>query len=254
MADEKNMSRIAPTPPQGQPRSSDPSGGGIPPLRDGDRLTREEFHRRYEAMPELNNAELIEGIVYLPSPVFEEWHGEPDMSVSAWLGMYSWRTPGVIGASNCTVIMDDLNEPQPDSYLRIGSRAMSQTWRDAEGYLHGAPELVAETSASRKSYDLGPKRTAYLRNGVREYIVYCTKDRALLWFILRAGQYERLEPDARGVIRSEAFPGLWLDVTGMLRNDGPAILHALEEGLATPEHDAFVAKLSQVAPTGGPST
>lgn len=37
--------------------------------------------------------------------------------------------------------MDDFHEPQPDSYLRIGSRALSQTWRDAEGYLHGSDLL-----------------------------------------------------------------------------------------------------------------
>jgi hypothetical protein len=41
----------------------------IPPLENGDRLTRAEFERRYDAMPNLKKAELIKGIVYLGSPV-----------------------------------------------------------------------------------------------------------------------------------------------------------------------------------------
>ena len=49
----------------------------IPPLRNGDHLTREEFERRYSAMPELKRAELIEGVVYMPSPVRIDEHGSP---------------------------------------------------------------------------------------------------------------------------------------------------------------------------------
>ena len=41
----------------------------ILPLEHGDHLTREEFERRYEAMPHVRKAELIEGVVYMPSPV-----------------------------------------------------------------------------------------------------------------------------------------------------------------------------------------
>ena len=39
----------------------------IPPLENGDRLTVAEFERRYEAMPELKKAELINGVVHIPS-------------------------------------------------------------------------------------------------------------------------------------------------------------------------------------------
>jgi hypothetical protein len=49
----------------------------IPPLQNGDHLTRDEFMRRYEAMPELKKAELIEGVVFMGSPVSHEYHCEP---------------------------------------------------------------------------------------------------------------------------------------------------------------------------------
>jgi hypothetical protein len=40
----------------------------IPPLRDGDRLTRDEFLRRWDAMPDVKWTELIDGVVHMPSP------------------------------------------------------------------------------------------------------------------------------------------------------------------------------------------
>ena len=49
----------------------------IPPLEPGDRLSRAEFERRYDAMPNLKKAELIEGVVYMPSPVRVRRHGGP---------------------------------------------------------------------------------------------------------------------------------------------------------------------------------
>lgn len=35
------------------------------PLENGDRLSRFEFEHRYQAMPELKKAELVEGVVYI---------------------------------------------------------------------------------------------------------------------------------------------------------------------------------------------
>jgi hypothetical protein len=40
----------------------------------GERLTREEFLRRWEELPDLKNAELIDGVVHVPSPVSRD-HG-----------------------------------------------------------------------------------------------------------------------------------------------------------------------------------
>jgi hypothetical protein len=45
-----------------------------PGLCNGDRLTRAEFERRYSAMPTVKKAELIEGVVYMPSPVTHKNH------------------------------------------------------------------------------------------------------------------------------------------------------------------------------------
>jgi hypothetical protein len=52
-----------------------------------------------------------------------------------------------------------------------------------------------------------------------------------------------LTPDAAGVVRSEAFPGLWLDLPAALKRDLRGIRATLNKGLASPEHAAFVAAL-----------
>jgi hypothetical protein len=89
------------------------------PLEPGDRLTREEFERRYDAMPHLKKAELIEGIVYMPSPARLHRHGRPHFRLITWLGVYEIATAGVIGADNTTARLDVLTEPQPDVLLLI---------------------------------------------------------------------------------------------------------------------------------------
>ena len=212
----------------------------VPPLENGDRLTRAEFERRYQAMPYLKKAELIEGVVYVPSPVRYVQHGQPDFDIEGWLAVYRMATPGTAGATNTTLRLDLDNEPQPDVLLRI-ERGTSRV--DADGYLKGAPELAVEITASSASYDLHDKLRAYRRNGVQEYLVWRVLDRALDWLVLREGVYERLEPDGEGVIRSEVFPGLWLAVPALLAGDVAAVLTTVQAGLASPEHAAFVARL-----------
>lgn len=211
----------------------------IPELCAGDVLTRDEFERRYAAMPKLKKAELIEGVVYMPSPVRYTQHGNPHFLLGTWLGLYAAATPGVDGASDTTVRLDLDNEPQPDLVLRItGPRGSSQV--DADGYLQGPPELVVEVAASSASYDLHQKLAAYRRNGVREYLVLRTEDAAVDWFVLRRGAYERQLVDAAGRLRSERFAGLWLDAAGLLRGDAAALRTAVEAGLGDPAHAALV--------------
>jgi hypothetical protein len=208
----------------------------VPPLENGDRLTRAEFERRYEAMPHLKKAELIEGVVYMPSPVRLDQHGEPHQDLGTYLGIYRHFTPGTKGGDNCSVRMDVNNEPQPDVGLFIvGGNA----WVDNEGYINGSPELVAEVSASTVKFDLGTKLTVYKRNGVKEYMVWRVEDRAFDWFILRNDQYERLIPQA-GIVKSETFPGLWIDCEALLRGDHARVHEVLQQGLRSPEHAAFV--------------
>lgn len=215
----------------------------VPPLQNGDHLTREEFERRYEAMPEHVRAELIEGVVYLSSPVRAEGHGDETSSMDLWLGIYALHTRGTRVSSNATVELDDFNEPQPDISLRVLPRFGGQSGTSG-GYIEGAPEFVAEVAASTKSIDLFEKKDAYHRNGVREYLVWRVLDGELDWFAWREAGYERLAPDESGVYRSEAFPGLWLDAPALLRDDMLQVERVLQRGLAGPEHEEFVARLT----------
>ena len=143
----------------------------IPPLESGDELTRTEFERRYDAMPQLKKAELIQGIVYIASPLRFKSHGKPHAYIIGWLAMYEAATPGVELGDNATVRLDADNEPQPDAILLIDANAGGQSFLGEDGYIEGAPELVAEIAASSAAIDLGDKKRAYRRNGVREYLV-----------------------------------------------------------------------------------
>jgi Uma2 family endonuclease len=218
-----------------------------PPLVAGDRLTRHEFRRRYEAMPHVKKAELIEGVVYMPSPVGHELHGSPHFDFLTWLGVYRANTPGVDGGDNSTVrLRIGENEPQPDGFLRILPSHGGQT-RNVKGYVEGSPELMAEITASSASYDLHDKRLAYQRNGAREYVVWRTLEKAIDWFVLRDGVFQSLAADKSGVFKSLVFPGLWLDTKAMLRGNMARVLQTLERGLDTPQHAAFVRALRHSA-------
>jgi hypothetical protein len=214
----------------------------VPLLHNGDRLTRTEFERRYEAMPEVKKAELIEGVVYMPSPVRWEQHGDQQSDLNWLFKHYRLFTPGVEVGENSTTRLDDINEPQPDVMMFL-SPAVNGQVQIVEGYIEGAPELVAEIAASTASIDLNDKLRAYQRNGVREYLVWRVEDEEFDWFILRDGTYVRGTPDPDGLLKLVAFPGLWLDVPALLRRDQPAAFAALTHGLASPEHAEFVERL-----------
>lgn len=220
----------------------------ILPLEPGDRLTRAEFERRYEAMPHLIKAELIEGVVYMPSPVRQRRHGRPHAHLIAWLVQYEAGTPGVEVGDNSTARLDLDNEPQPDALLLIDPARGGQARIGTDDYIEGAPELVAEVASSSASYDLHTKLHVYRRSGVREYIVWRVLEQAVDWFVLRDGQYEQLLPGSDGVLRSEVFAGLWLDLAALLRGDIAAVLTAVQQGMASPEHGAYVARMSALSP------
>jgi Uma2 family endonuclease len=220
----------------------------IPLLCAGDVLTRDEFERRYQAMPSLKKAELIEGVVYMGSPVRSRQHGMPEQDMAAWLACYRFRTPGLSAAGNSTVRLDLDNEPQPDLLLRLPATAGGSSRLEADGYLSGPPELVIEIAATSASYDLHQKLGAYRRNGVREYLVVRFEDRAVDWFVLRRGAYVRQEPDAEGRLHSEQFPGLCLDVAAFWRGDLSALERTLLATTATAEHAALVQRLGAAAP------
>lgn len=213
----------------------------IPLLENGDHLMQPEFERRYEAMPQVKKAELIEGIVYMPSPVRVRYHGRPHALIMGWLSAYWVATPGVDLCDNTTIRLDLDNEPQPDALLRIegGTSCISE-----DDYIEGPPELIIEVAASSASKDLHDKLKAYRRNGVQEYLVWQTHEQKLDWFSLQAGQYVSLAADNQGVIRSQVFPGLWLLRSALLKGDLAEVLTYLQQGLQTPEHTAFRKQLA----------
>jgi Uma2 family endonuclease len=216
----------------------------IPPLEQGDHLSREEFERRYEAMSHVKKAELIEGVVYMPSPVSYEGHGKSDADLAGWLWSYHVHTPGTGQANNTTIRLDLDNEPQPDSLLMIEPSSGGSVEIE-DGYIVSAPELVAEVASSSVSIDLNTKLHVYRRNGVREYIVWRVRDQAVDWFVLRGSQYERLTPTTDGLLKSECFPGLWLDPAALLRGDMLRVLEVLTRGLGSAEHGEFVEGLAE---------
>lgn len=225
----------------------------IPPLENGDRLTRSEFLRRYEAMPDRVKAERIEGVVYMAAAaVSATFHGQPQFNLITWLGTYSLLTPGVAGSDNSTTLLDMDNEPQPDVCLYILPTHGGSVKLTDKGYLAGSPDMVVEVAGSSASLDLGAKFNVYRRNGVREYVVYRTYDGEIDWFVLRDGQYERVAPDAAGVIRSHVFPGLWLNVPALIGGRLAEVHATLQLGCASAEHDTFVKQLERAAASRPP--
>ena len=221
------------------------NGGGRLPLNSGDRLTRLEFERRYEAYPD-SKAELVEGVVYVSSPVRVRNHGQLHSIIMTWLGTYWAATPGVTVGDNVTVRLDLENEPQPDACLWLERSGRVRI--DSDDYLAGAPELVVEVAASSVSYDLHDKLRAYRRNGVQEYLVLAAFEQEVHWFNWQSGEEHRLSPGDDGLGRSLIFPGLWLDPMSVWQRDIAGVLTALQKGLATPGHAEFAQRLSFDAP------
>lgn len=217
----------------------------IPPLESGDRLSRDEFERRYTAMPHIKKAELIEGIVYMASPLRFHSHGKPHGNLIIWLGIYKVSTPGVELGDNVTVRLDLDNEPQPDVVLLIDERLGGQARISDDDYVEGAPELVVEVAASSAANDLHDKKKVYRRNGVQEYIVWQILENKIDWFSLQNSEYVSLEPDADGIIKSRVFPGLWLDVTALLAGEMTKVLAVVQQGLNSAEHADLVQRLSR---------
>jgi Uma2 family endonuclease len=215
----------------------------LPPLVAGERLDQPTFHERYEAMPPETRAELVGGVVYIPSPVSYD-HGEPDNNVSGWLFHYKRFTPGVRSPNDVTVKLDPKGEPQPDCQLRIPEELGGQTKIDAQGYITGPPELVVEVARSSRHYDLNEKKADYQRARVREYVVVELGPDRIHWFIRRGSSFAQLRPGPDGIYRSHVFPGLWFDPDALFAEDLDRLIQVLEQGLATPEHAEFVAKLA----------
>lgn len=219
----------------------------VPRLENGDQLTRDEFERRYDAMSDVKKAELIEGAVHMPSPVRFGRHSSPHFDLITWLGTYRAATPGVLGGDNGSIRLDLDNMPQPDAFFLVLPTHGGQDRISEDDYVEGAPELVADVAASSVSFDLHAKLHVYRRNGVREYLIWRVEDRALDWYVLREGRYDRLQLGPESLYKSEVFAGLWLDPGALASGNLPAALEAVRKGVASPEHAAFVARLVQAS-------
>lgn len=197
-------------------------------LENGARMGRQEFHRLYEEC-ELRKVELIEGIVYMPSPEKVEEHSRQQGILFLWLGAYQEFHEGEVEAvPGGSVYLDDENEPIPDGMLyRL------RPDRFIDGYIDGAPELIIEIANSSVSRDLHQKKEAYRRNGVGEYIVWRVRNGAIDWFELRDGQYVQRTPDGAGIIESHQFPGLRLDVPAALAGNLKQVLATVRLGQAS---------------------
>lgn len=215
----------------------------LPSLENGDRLDQKTFHARYEAMPEHVRAQLIRGVVFMASPQ-KIPHGWNQSLLHRWLDEYAEATPGTLTLLNTTNILGDEDEVEPDACLLIHPDCGGQTWFDEDLYLNGPPELVGEIAWSSESIDLHLKKTAYEKGGVREYVVVALRQKKVYWFVRKRGKLKEISPGADGLLRSETFPGLWLDPAAFLNEDRKRVLEVVRSGLEDPQHAAFVAELA----------
>jgi Uma2 family endonuclease len=211
-------------------------------LVEGQRLDQPTFHAFYEAMPAGTRAELIDGVVLMPSPVGRD-HGLAHVSVIVWLDYYAEKTQGVEAMDNAAAILGWKSEPQPDALLRVSPEAGGRT-SDEGGYVHGAPELVVEVARTTRYVDLGPKLADYERAGVIEYVVVAIEPDEIFWFRQEQGALVQQPIDADGLYRSKEFTGLWLDPQALLSGDRARQRAAVDLGCATPEHAEFVERLA----------
>jgi Uma2 family endonuclease len=211
-------------------------------LVEGQRLDQPTFHALYQAMPAATRAELIDGVVYMPSPVGLE-HGEAQVPMIMWLGYYAANTPGVSAMDNATAVLGWKSEPQPDGLLRILPSCGGRTWDEA-GFVHGAPELVVEVAKATRFVDLGPKLRDYERAGVMEYVVRAINPDEIYWFGQENGTLVQRPMAGEGLYHSSVFPGLWLDPIALLKGDWPRLHAVIDLGCATSEHADFVARLA----------
>ncbi len=237
------MTRVAERPSRTVPPHPRLARPAIPPLRNGDNLHRDEFIRRYDAMPPDTKAELIEGIVYMPPPVTQDFHSGPHFDVVALLGIYKFATPGIVGGNDGSVFLDLDNLPQPDAFLMIAPGLGGGATVNAEGYVVGPPELVIEVANTSADYDLHQKMAVFRRNGVPEYGIWRTLDIDFDYFRLRTGRYRKVPPPAGGIVRSSSLPGLWLNLHALVAGDMARASADVHRGIASPEHAAFVADL-----------
>ena len=213
------------------------------PLEAGDRLDQNVFHQRYEAMPSTFRAELIGGIVHVPSPLKPE-HGYVHALLMHLLTEYHLGTPGTMVFDTTTAILGPASEPQPDSFLIVSPERGGQMRYNNTGYLEGPPEWIGEVASSTEAIDLHRKKEDYQNSGVQEYLVVALRPERVFWFVADDDELKQQEPDADGIHRSRQFPGLWFDPDAILQRDGARLREVLQQGMSSEEHQQFIDDLA----------
>jgi Uma2 family endonuclease len=239
------MPAVAPAPKAPKPLYEQKRSPVPMSLHTGDTMTQEEFMAVYATYGEDQHAELIEGEVFLlnDDTSFEN-HGEPDADISGWIAVYRSETPGLTSTGPATTLLDGKNVVEPDCQMRI-RREYGGNWSLEGENAKGAPELACEVSYTSRSIDVCRKKRAYERNGVQEYLVFRTEDRAVDWWELRDGVYVPLPVADDGSISSRVFPGLVLDVPALLQGDLKAMLDRLRANLCHGAHAEFCKDLEK---------
>ncbi|MBX2999036.1 MAG: Uma2 family endonuclease [Caldilineaceae bacterium] len=212
---------------------------GTPPLHNGDRLSRAEFEQIYKARPDIKKAELIEGVVYMSSPLYAD-HAEAHSDIDGWLAVYRSTTPGIRVMNNLSVRLDADNEVQPDVAVFVDPQRIIPV----STFVEAIPALAVQIASSSAAYDLHQKLHVYRRNGVQEYLVLLVHEKETRWYRWQEGDYRQLQPDAEGILRSEMLPGLWFHSGHFWQRDLAGVLAVLQKGIASPDHEAFVKSLS----------
>ncbi len=214
-------------------------------LENGDVLKKDEFLRRWEETPEVRHAELLEGVVYVNSAAISMRHGEPQGIILRWLYEYESHTPQVSVLPPVTSVLSEDDVPEPDAVMLIDHPKFGSCQTGENDFLEGSPELVVEIAASSASKDLHVKKRVYQKAGVKEYIVWRTIRTGFDWFVLKDGEYVSMEPDPEdGFLKSQVFPGLWLDLEPLLAMDKRKMIERMQAGFGTEEHQAFIERLT----------
>ncbi len=169
--------------------------------------------RRYERLPEVKRAELLEGTVCVHPPLIYSLSHRRTL-LTYLLVRYQMLHPETETVGNTTWLIDGENVAQPDSSYRV--KRGGSSWLDQEGFLRGVPEMVFEVTS-----DIHSRKDLYQRVRAQEFVHWRVEFEAIDFYRLDSGSgvFLKEQPDADGVWRSWVFPGLALDVDALFRND-----------------------------------
>jgi hypothetical protein len=194
----------------------------------------------------MRNENTMRTVKQLPAPRTNAPFATARFNLFGWVGLYRWFTLGTCGAVRAKIRSHEGDAARPDALLHV-AESHGGRCRAMLDCFEGGPELIIEIANTTADEDLGPKRDPYRKFGVQEYIIWRVGDRALDWFVLRNKLYWPLDPGPDGIIRSEVFPGLWLDPAALLASDPARVLAVAQQGHGSPEHTAFVQELARRA-------